>query len=80
MYKRGKSMSNDSNQSDEDHLPLKQEMSKKHRSFKPAPSYNISIGYGKEPTDGKNYQKKGTILHCTCILIVYKRYLPSNYG
>ena len=46
MYKRGKSMSNDSNQSDKDHLPLKQEMSKKYRSFKLAPSYDISIGYG----------------------------------
>lgn len=44
MYKRGKSMSNDSNQSDEDHLPLKQEVSKKHKSFLPTPSYDISIG------------------------------------
>ena len=42
--KRERSESNDSDQSDEDRLPQKQEMFKKHKSFKPTPSYDISIG------------------------------------
>ena len=56
--KRQRSESNDSDQSDEDHLPQKQEVSKKHKSFEPTP-YDISIGRGKEPASGKTYQKKG---------------------
>ena len=50
---RQRSESNDSDQSDKDHLPQKQKVSKKHKS------YDISIGRGKEPVSGKTYQKKG---------------------
>ena len=56
--KRQRSEINDSDQSDEDCLPQKQKVSKKHKSFEPAP-YDISIGRGKEPASGKTYQKKG---------------------
>ena len=47
--KRQRSESNDSDQSDEDHLPQKQKVSKKHKS------YDISIGRGKEPANVKLY-------------------------
>ena len=50
--KRQRSESNDSNQCDEDHLPQKQKVSKKHKS------YDISIGHGKEPASGKTCQRK----------------------
>ena len=56
--KRQRSESNDSDQSDEDCLPQTQEMSKKHKSFESTP-YDISIGCGKKPANGKTYQKKG---------------------
>ena len=57
--KRQRSESNNSDQSDEDHLSQKQEVSKKHKSFESVPSYDISIGHGKEPASGRSYQKKG---------------------
>ena len=57
--KRQRSESNDSDQSNVDHLPQKQEVSKKHKSFESVPSYDISIGHGKEPASGRSYQKKG---------------------
>ena len=47
--KRQRSESNDPDQSNEDHLPPKQEVSKKHKS------YDISIGRGKEPANVKLY-------------------------
>ena len=61
--KRQRSESNDSNQSYEDHLPQKQELSKKHKSFESTP-YDISIGRGKEPVSGKTYQRKGIPSEC----------------
>ena len=61
--KRQRSESNDSDQSDEDHLPQKQEVSKKHKSFESTP-YDISIGHGKEPASGKTYQRKRIPSEC----------------
>ena len=68
--KRQRSESNDSDQSDEDHLPQKQEVSKKHKSFEPSPC-DISIGRGKEPASRKTYQRKG-------IPSEYKSSLPTK--
>ena len=56
--KRQRSESNHSDQSDEDHLPQKQKVSKKHKLFEYSP-YDISIGRGKKPASGKAFQKKG---------------------
>ena len=50
--KRQRSESNDSNQSDEDLLPQKQKVSKERKTFESS-SYDISIGRGKEPADGR---------------------------
>ena len=60
--KRQRSESNHSDQSD-DHLPQKQKVSKKHKSFESTP-YDISIGPGKEPASRKAFQKKGIPLEC----------------
>ena len=52
--RRQRSESSDSDQSDEDCLPQKEEVSKKHKSFESS-SYDISIEHGKEPTSVKLY-------------------------
>ena len=54
--KKQRSESNDSDKSDEEDLPKKQEVSKKHKSFESG-SYDISIGHGKQPASGKSYQR-----------------------
>ena len=66
--KRQRSERNDSDQSNEDHLPRKQTVSKKHKS----PSYDISIGHGKEPPSGKTYQRKGIPSECKSSLPIKK--------
>ena len=65
--KRQRSESNDSDQSDEDHLPQKQKVSKKHKS------YDISIGCGKEPASGKTYQRKGIPSECKSSLPIKRQ-------
>ena len=55
--KRQRSESNDSDQSDEDHLPQKQKVSKKHKSFESTPC-DISIGHGKKPASRSPYRRK----------------------
>ena len=55
--KRQRSESNDSNQSDEDLLPQKLKVSKERKSFESS-SYDISIGRGKEPADGRLTKEK----------------------
>ena len=52
--KRRRSESNNSDQSDEDCLPQKQEVSKKYKSFESS-SYDVSIGYGKKPASVNLY-------------------------
>ena len=71
--RKKRSESNDSDQSDEDHLPLKQEVTKKHKSFKPAPSYDKSIRYGKELANRKTYQKKGIPSECVSSLATKRK-------
>ena len=71
--KRQRSESNDSDQSDEDHLPQKQRVSKKHKSFELPPSYDISIGHGKELASGKTYQKKGVSSECESSLPIKRQ-------
>ena len=61
--KRQRSESNDSDQSDEDHLPQKQKVSKKPKSFESTP-YDISIGPGKKPASRKTYERKEISSEC----------------
>ena len=70
--KRQRSENNDSDQSDEDHLPQKLGVSKKHKSYE-SPSYDISIGRGKEPVSGRSYQKKGIRSECGSSLITKRK-------
>ena len=71
--KRQRSESNDSDQSDEDLLPQKQKVSKKRKSFESVPSYDISIGCGKEPASGKTYRKKGIPSECKSSLPIKRQ-------
>ena len=70
--KRQRSESNDSDQPDEDCLPQKQEVFKKHKSFELTPSA-IYIGRGKEPASGKTFQKKGIPLEYESSLPIKKQ-------
>ena len=67
--KRQRSESADSG---EDQLPQKRGVSKKHKSFE-SPSYDISIGRGKEPANGRSYQKKGILSECGSSLITKRK-------